>query len=238
MKRLSNGLALLLLVSGAAEAADAMVYLWTPPDASKIGQGFRHGETVVVPAGQTAVLVTGDHEYLTLKGHTTYRVPATREPALVEALITSMRKFATILHVRSGADVSSPPELWVIDPKQSGPQCLQDETQAPAIWAAVGSPERDFKVTDQSGRSSFVRVPRDRNTAQWPRTLPFELGSTYTFTNIYDNSAVERTFKSLPKPAQGAETALADLLEAECVAQAGVALSKFERRTIESEQKQ
>lgn len=234
--RLSSGFAMLLLVSRCAVAADAMVYSWTPPDVSKIGQAFSRGQTVTVPAGQTAVLVTGDRKFLTLRGHTTYSVPATREPTLVESLIRLIREFAAVPHVRSGADESSPLELWVIDPKQSGPQCLQ-EKQVPAIWAAVGSPERDFKVTDQSGKSGFVRVPRDRNTAEWPPTLPFELGYAYTFTSLYDNTVVERTFKSLPKPAQD-DTALTDLLEAECVAQAGVALSKFERRTIGPEQKQ
>ncbi len=224
---LAGGLAIAVLATAAAAAAD-LVVVETKGTRLRAGQVVDGAQVLHLDAGQQVTLVAVDGRTVKLKGP--YQAaPMAADPADAPGVVDALRNLvrersagtATLATVRSAADQRPLPDAWLIDVGRPGDRCLIENLPAVFWRPDAGQPTQlDVRPADASWQAKANWPASDR--LAMPPSLPLRDGETYQVA--VGGAAVKLTFHLIPTTASNPAMQAAWMLEKGCEAQAAALL--------------
>ncbi len=224
---IAAGLAALAMSSAAL--ADAIVVRSTGPSAATypVGRRLPATQRVVLRAGDRVVLV-GEGPSRTLSGPGNFPVRSANQANQTSTGTLGRYLSATGSTIRrtgavrgTGATVSSPPNLWVVNFARGGTMCVTDPANV-TLWRSDMSEDTLLTVenTANPGQSSTLAFVQGQNFRRWPNdAMPIAPGASYRITGPGMDSSMLINFVTLSEVPDNAETVANMLAERGCMAQ-------------------
>ncbi len=211
-------IAVALLVTASAAAADILVVRSLGPSAKSFPPGKRLAETarLTLKANDQLVVLDG-------RGTRTIRGPGTFTAGIAQGATASaapVQRRARIGAVRTlGTGELRSPTLWHVDVAKSTNFCLADSA-SPTLWRAdPGGPITLAITRAGDGATRRVGWEAGSSTLAWPADLAPSEGAEFRLSWEGASTPTVLKFKALPQKPAGLEDMASSLIRNQCTAQ-------------------